>query len=299
MLKAFPKRSSEGPGASHPQWTFDVIRGFHFRRNLCRPWGCQQGFSLGSKWWMGSCCFHVFCCLRHILRQSDSSRITLCSLRITEKNKMKKEPVSVPCQTWKYLSKKAASTVLRAKYQVPAGWVGGECLKDAVARHQEAAVLLQYCSWCFVSSRLRFRARRKLTISEILKKLKAKFPSPVSLVGFYWFQGTWIKCLEISEGWEDTHAKCFYFLIFHLFPRVIWGYVEHVQLSEEFLEICFLIVAWSKCTLQGNNRYNNYSAQCFIKALLRDHNLELPWTWWSRELLSEKTETQLQRMWPA
>lgn len=248
MLKAFPKRSSEGPGASHPQWTFDVIRGFHFRRNLCRPWGCQQGFSLGSKWWMGSCCFHVFCCLKHILRQSDSSRITLCSSRIMEKNKMKKEPVSVPCQTWKHLSKRAASTVLRAKHQVPAGWVGGECLKDAAARHQEAAVLLQYCSWCFVSSRLRLRARRKLVTHHQWdpQKTKGKVPLTCFSSRFLLVSRYLDKMLGNFRGMGRHSCKMFLFSYFS-------------SLSQSHLRLC------RTCTAIRGIPGNMFSYCCVVK----------------------------------
>lgn len=152
--------------------------------------------------------------------------------RISEKNKMKKEPVSVPCQIWKYLFKRAASTVVRAKYQVPAGWVGGECLKDAVSRHQEAAVLLQCCSWCFVRSDscLRFKARRKLVTHHqwVPQKTEGKVPLTClhsSLVSRY--LDTMLG--NFSGMWRHS-GKCFYFLTFHLFPRVNWGYVEYVQL---------------------------------------------------------------------
>lgn len=113
--------------------------------------GSQQGFSLGNEWWMVSCCFHVFYCLRHILRLNDSSRITLCSSCILMKNKTKKEPGSVPCQTWKYLFKKAAATTLRAKCRLSVGWVGGERLKDSAPRHREAAAVLQVCCCWFMS----------------------------------------------------------------------------------------------------------------------------------------------------
>lgn len=59
------------------------------------------------------------------------------------------------------------------------------------------------------------------------KKTKGKVPL-ICLPKKYLLVSRYLD--KISEGFEDTHVKCFYFLTFLLFPRVIWGYVEHVQL---------------------------------------------------------------------
>lgn len=114
-------------------------------------WVCQQGFTLCKEWWIGGCFFHVFYFWRHILRLNDNTRITFCSSQISMKNKTKKEAVSVHCQTWKCLFKKASTTNLRAKCWLPVGWVGGGCLKDLASRHWEAVVTLEYCCYWFMS----------------------------------------------------------------------------------------------------------------------------------------------------
>lgn len=88
------------------------------------------------------------------------------------------------------------------------------------------------CSWCFVSSdsRLRFKARRKLVTHHQWdpQKTKGKVPPtslPTSLVSRYVD-----TMLGNFSGMRRHSCKMFLFSCFHLFPRVIWGYVEQVQL---------------------------------------------------------------------
>lgn len=175
-------------------------------------WGSQQGFSLGNEWWMGSFCFHVFYCSRHILRQNDSSRITLCSLLISMKNKTKKEPRSVPCQTWKYLFRKAATTILRAKCRLPVGWVGGERLKDSAPRHREPE---WYCNiaaadlWAetLICCSIKSRAWKKLMAHHQWDPEKTNGEVPLIcppgmylLVSTYWWLST--------RWWKKWLASC-------------------------------------------------------------------------------------------
>lgn len=172
-------------------------------------WGSQQGFSLGNEWWMGSCCFHVFYCLKHMLRLSDSSRITLCSSCILMKNKTKKEPSSVPLPAMEISAQKSSRYYFEGQMLVTgrlSGWRASEALcTQTPGSSSGIAILLLMIYELRLSQAVQWSSEpgRNLwpIISETLKKLTVKFPSPVPpvcilLVSRYW----WLSTGCLKEG---------------------------------------------------------------------------------------------------